>query len=39
VGLVDEMYSVLGGAAELAYGMGDIPKPDLVDIIDPFLGT
>ncbi len=33
-----EMRSTLKDAAELAYKMGDIPKPDLVDLMNLFIG-
>jgi len=33
-----EMRPVLGDSAELAYKMGDIPKPDLVDLMNLFIG-
>ena len=32
------MQPVLKGAAELAYETGDIAKPDLVDLINLFIG-
>jgi len=36
--LAKEMQPVLKGAAELAHEMGDIAKPDLVDLINLFIG-
>ena len=33
-----EMRSVLRDSAELAYSMGDIPKPDLIDLMNLFIG-
>ncbi len=33
-----EMRPVLKDSAELAYKMGDIPKPDLVDLMNLFIG-
>ena len=33
-----KMQPVLRDAAELAHKMGDIPKPDLVDLINLFIG-
>ena len=33
-----EMQPVLKDAAELAYAMGDIPKPDLVNLMNLFIG-
>jgi len=36
--LYREMQPVLKDAADLAYRMEDIPKPDLVDLINLFIG-
>ena len=33
-----EMRSILRDSAELAYKMGDIPKPDLVNLMNLFIG-
>ena len=33
-----EMQPALKGAAELAYEMGDIAKPDVVDLTSLFIG-
>jgi len=33
-----EMRPVLRDSAELAYKMGDIPKPNLVDLMNLFIG-
>lgn len=33
-----EMRQVLKDSAELAYKMGDIPKPDLVHLMNLFIG-
>jgi hypothetical protein len=33
-----EMQSVLKNSAELAYRLGDIPKPSLVSLINLFIG-
>lgn len=33
-----EMRSVLKDAAQLAHKMGDIPKPELVDLMNLFIG-
>jgi hypothetical protein len=35
--LAKEMQPVLKDAAELAHKMGDIPKPDLVNLINLFI--
>jgi len=35
--LAREMQPVLKGAADLAYEMGDIPKPDLVNLTNLFI--
>jgi len=35
--LAREMQPVLKDAADLAYKTGDIPKPDLVDVINLFI--
>ena len=35
--LAREMQPVLKGAADLAYVMGDIPKPDLVNLTNLFI--
>ena len=35
--LAREMQPVLKGAADLAYKMGDIPKPDLVNLTNLFI--
>jgi len=32
------MQPALKQAAELAYEMGDIPKPDLVDLVNLYIG-
>ena len=32
------MRSVLRDSAELAYSMGDIPQPDLIDLMNLFTG-
>ena len=32
------MQQVLKDSAELSYKMGDIPKPDLVDLMNLFIG-
>ena len=34
----EEMRTVLKDAAELAYRMGSIPKPDLVNLMNLFIG-
>lgn len=34
----DEMRTTLRDAAELAYRMGSIPKPDLVNLMNLFIG-
>ena len=34
----EEMRTMLKDAAELAYEMGIIPKPDLVDLMNLFIG-
>ena len=34
----EEMRTVLKDAAELAYQMGSIPKPDLVNLMNLFIG-
>lgn len=36
--VADEMRTTLRDAAELAYLMGDTPKPDLVDLMNLFIG-
>lgn len=36
--LADEMKQRLKDCAELAYKMGDIPKPDLVNMMNLFIG-
>lgn len=33
-----EMQTVLKKATQLAYKLGDIPKPELVDLINLFIG-
>ena len=33
-----EMRSILRDSAELAFKLGDIPKPDLVDLMNLFIG-
>jgi len=33
-----EMRPILRDSAKLAYKMGDIPKPDLVDLMNLFIG-
>ncbi|MBA7469160.1 hypothetical protein ES707_04426 [subsurface metagenome] len=33
-----EMREILKDSAELAYKLGDIPKPDLVDLMNLFIG-
>ena len=33
-----EMRQVLKDSAELAFKLGDIPKPDLVDLMNLFIG-
>ena len=35
--LADDMRQILKDCAELAYKMGDIPKPDLVDLMNLFI--
>jgi len=34
----EEMRGALRDAAELAYRLGNIPKPDLVDLMNLFIG-
>lgn len=34
----DEMRQMLKDSAELAFKLGDIPKPDLVDLMNLFIG-
>ena len=34
----NEMRTVLRDAAELAYRIGDIPKPDLVNLMNLYIG-
>lgn len=36
--LAKEMQPMLRDAAELAHKMGDIPKPDLVNLMNLFIG-
>ncbi len=36
--LADGMKQQLKNCAELAYKMGDIPKPDLVDLMNLYIG-
>lgn len=38
VRLAKEMQAVLKDAAELAYSLGDIPKPDLTHLVNLFIG-
>ena len=37
--VISEMHEVLSNAGKLIYKMGDIPKPNLVELINVFIGS